>query len=145
MSGKQQRLRRLLALRRLREDIDRRRLRDAIAAVAEVDAALLQQQQAAASATQASQRALLSGNRHEWLLAEAQSEAAGWNRSRLAPLLDARAAEIPPTMSSFLQSRREYEQIKHLVESDQASARLDEDRRAQAVADDWFLGRRLRS
>ena len=52
--------------------------------------------------------------------------------------------EVAPAMEKFLESRREHEQVKQLVENARQAARLEEDRRAQAAADDWFLSRRTR-
>ena len=42
-------------------------------------------------------------------------------------------------MEKFLESRREHEQVKQLVEDAKQAAAVEEDRRAQAAADDWFL------
>jgi hypothetical protein len=93
----------------------------------------------------AARSALNIGDRGGWLLADAQHEVAGWNRVRLDTLLQARAAEVPPAMERFLQSRREYEQVQQLVESAEQVEHVEEDRRAQAAADDWFLSRRARA
>ena len=144
MSGTSQRLGRLLAIRRLSEDLDRRALQVALGSVAEVEAALGRQETALSEAMSATRVALASGNRGEWLMADAQGEVAGWNRGRLNVLLVARAAEVVPRMKQFLGSRREHEQVKHLVEDAKQAAALDDDRREQAAADDWFMSRRAR-
>ena len=47
-------------------------------------------------------------------------------------------------MERFLDSRRECEQVKLLMDAARLELRVDEDRRAQAAADDWFLARRAR-
>jgi hypothetical protein len=47
-------------------------------------------------------------------------------------------------MEDFLESRREFEQVKLLLEDARQAARIDQNRRAQAAADDWFLSRRVR-
>ncbi len=86
----------------------------------------------------------MSGDRGEWLMADAQGEVAGWNRGRLRILLQARSAEVAPAMEKFLESRREHEQVKQLIENARLAHRSDEDRKAQAGADDWFLSRRTR-
>jgi hypothetical protein len=145
VSGRAKRLERLLAIRRLSEELDRRTLGLALASVAEVEAALAVQEATLIDARRAERAALASGDRGEWLLADAQHEVAGWNRGRLNVLLQARAAEVPPAMGRFLDSRREHEQVKQLVENAQQAERVEENRRAQAAADDWFLSRRMRA
>ena len=144
MSGRPERLRRLLAIRRLNEDLGRRGLQLALASVAEVNAALARQKMAQLESNLAARAALNAGDRGEWLLADAQIEVAGWNRGRLNTLLQARASEVPPATAKFLETRLEHEQVKQLVEGGQRAAQTEEDRRAQAAADDWFLSKRMR-
>ena len=122
MRGKARRLDQLLAVRRLNEDLGRRVLAQALASVAEVEAALARQ---------------------ETTLADAQTEVAGWNRGWLGVLLETRAAEVPQAMEMFLESRREHEQVKQLVENAQQVEEIEEGRRVQASSDDWFLSRRM--
>jgi hypothetical protein len=129
----------------LSEELDRRTLELAVASVAEVETALASQQAALVDATQMARAALTAGNRGEWLLADAQHKAAGWNCVRLRGLLEARAAEVPPAMEKFLESRLEHEQVKQLVESAQQTRDAEEDRKTQAAADDWFLSKHVRS
>ena len=142
MTRRAERLGRLLAIRRLNEDLDRGALATALARVAEVESALARQETALVESRVASRSALGAGERGEWLLADAQREVAGWNRARLRVLLQARAEEVAPATEKFLESRREHEQVKRLVEDAREAARVEEDRRAQAAADDWFLSRR---
>ena len=144
MSGKARRLVRLLAIRRLGEDLDRGTLALALASVAEVEAALARQETTLADARLAARRALTAGDRGKWLMADAQTEVAGWNRGRLDVLLETRAVEVPPAMEKFLESRCEHEQVKQLVENAQQVEEIEEGRRAQAASDDWFLSRRMR-
>lgn len=144
MSGKARRLDRLLAIRRLGEDLDRGTLALALASVAEVEAALERQETTLADARLAARRALTAGDRGKWLMADAQTEVAGWNRGRLDVLLETRAVEVPPAMEKFLESRCEHEQVKQLVENAQQVEEIEEGRRAQAASDDWFLSRRMR-
>jgi Leu/Phe-tRNA-protein transferase len=144
VSGKARRLDRLLAIRRLGEDLDRGTLALALASVAEVEAALERQETTLADARLAARRALTAGDRGEWLMADAQTEVAGWNRGRLDVLLETRAVEVPPAMEKFLESRCEHEQVKQLVENAQQVEEIEEGRRAQAASDDWFLSRRMR-
>lgn len=142
MKPRTERLERLLAIRRLNEELDRRTLALALAAVAEVETALARQAETQAKARLAAQAALAAGERGEWLLADAQSEVAGWNRRRLGGMLRTRTEAVAPAMDRFVESRRDLEQVKQLVENAQQAARAEQDRRAQAAADDWFLSRR---
>lgn len=142
MSGRAGRLSRLLAIRRLNEDLDRRTLAQALALVAEVEGALARQDEAVAESTLATRAALSAGARGEWLMASAQGEVAGWNRGRLGVLLRARTESVAPAMAKFLECRREHEQVKQLVENARQGALVDEDHKAQAAADDWYLSRR---
>jgi hypothetical protein len=142
MTQRRQRLQRLLAIRRIGEDVERRRLQSALASLAEAETVLSDQRQATADASDAASSALRSANRGEWLFAEAQAEVAGWNRARLAPVLESRRAAIPPATAAFLQRRREAEQMQQLVENSLVHEQFIEDRKAQAAADDWFLGQR---
>ena len=144
MSRTAQRLERLLAIRRLSEELDRRTVELALASVAEVETAMVTQEATLADTRQAAHAALTSGDRGEWLFADAQHEVAGWNRGRLGALLQTRVAEVPPTMKKFLDSRREHEQVKQLVKNAQQAERVEQDRRMQAAADDWFLSKRAR-
>jgi flagellar biosynthesis chaperone FliJ len=144
VNARRERLSRLRAIRHLGEDIRRRDLQAALAAVIEVEAALEVQEAARTNAGLAAHTALAADDRGEWLMAEAQIEVAGWNRQRLRVLLRAREGEVAPATEKFLESRRQHEQVKHLVDAAQQAAKVDSDRKAQAVADDWFLSRRPR-
>lgn len=144
MSGTAGRIGRLLAIRRLGEERDRRTLTQALASVAEVEAALARQETALTGARMAARRALDDGDRGGWLMADAQSEVARWNRERLGVLLERRASAVPPAMERFIESRREQEQVKHLAEGARQAAETEEGHRAQAASDDWFLSRRMR-
>ena len=114
------------------------------AAVAEVEGGLAAQDAALVEARLAERTALASGDRGEWLLTDAQREVAGWNRSRLRVLLQARTADVAPAMERFLASRREHAQVKQLIENARQTADCEANRKAQAEADDWFLSRRTR-
>lgn len=135
------RLGRLLAIRRLREDIDRRALQLALGSVAEVESALLRQTLQSAEARRTSSTALAAGNRGEWFLAEAQQQVAAWNKDRLDVLFRLRHAEVPKAMKQFLDSRLEHEQLKQLCEHAKRQSQLETDRMAQGATDDWFLSR----
>jgi hypothetical protein len=138
------RLGRLLAVRKLNEDLDRRTLEVALAAVAEVETALARQETALAQSRLAGRTALSHGDRGGWLMADAQGEVAGWNRGRLLALMQTRAPEVAAAMERFVESRREHDQVKQLMENARQAQNLHEERKAQAAADDWFLSRRTR-
>lgn len=144
MSGPATRLGRLLAIRKLNEDVTRRCLQLALASLAEVESAIVRQETALRESREASRAALLQGNRPEWLMSEAQAEAAGWNQQRLQTLLNGRAEASAEAVRVFLDSRSEHEQVRQLVNDAMQSATALEDRRAQSAADDWFLSRRER-
>ena len=91
MNPRPERLGRLLAIRRLTEDINRRALQLALGAVVEVEAAIEGQESALTQARLAGRAARVEGDRGAWLIAEAQEEVAGWNRGRLNALLRVRA------------------------------------------------------
>jgi hypothetical protein len=138
-------LARLLAIRRVREELDRRELQRSLSAVAEAEHALERQHTALAEARLVSRAALAEGDREEWLLADTQGAIAGWNQKRLEAVRSARAAEVPAAMTQFVESRREHEQAKHLVADAKRADQLDTDRRGQAAADDWYLSRYARA
>jgi hypothetical protein len=144
MSQSGKRLARLAAIRKLNEDLDRRNLQLALASVAEVEAGLARQEAARGESKAAAVAALSDGNRCEWLMSDAQSEVAGWNRDRLQVILEARTVAVAPAMARFIESRQEHEQVKQLVENARNSASIEDGRKAQAAADDWFLSRRAR-
>lgn len=144
MNGRGARLARLQAIRGLSEGIKRTELARALALVAEVETVLVQQKAMQADAKIATRAALDAGERGEWLLAEAQGEVAGWNCERLRGLLRVRTEAVAPAMRGFIESRREHEQVKQLVEDERRAQEIERDRRAQATADDWFLSRRGR-
>ena len=144
MIPREKRLRRLLAIRRIGEEQERRRLQAVLASVAEVDSALNVQQQTIVGSGEASATALRQGNLHEWLFTEAQIEVAGWNRARLAPVHQERQAAVGPATADFLERRREHEQVRQLIRDIRSEQQVADDRRTQAAADDWFLARRAR-
>jgi flagellar biosynthesis chaperone FliJ len=144
MSGRGERLGRLLAIRRVSEELDRSALEIAMALVNEVEAEMNAQGTALAEARVTARAALDAGDRSEWLLADSQVEVAGWNRDKLKGLLAARTEAAGAAMEKFLESRREHEQVKQLVEDTRQIELVEENRKAQSAADDWFLSRRTR-
>jgi hypothetical protein len=135
---------RLLAIRRLSEELDRNALAMVLASVHEAESAIAGQEAMQAEAKQVGRQALTTGDRSEWLMADAQNEVAGWNRKRLETLREERAKAVPPAMEKFMESRLEHEQVKKLIENAKLAEEIEDGRRAQAAADDWFLSRRTR-
>ncbi len=144
MSLRAQRLQRLLAIRKLSEDLDRRALKQAFASLAQVGAGLQRQQTALAESKLAGRAALASGDRGEWLMADAQGEVSGWNLGRLRTLLSARVSYASEATQKFLESRREHEMVKQVIDDAHRVARNEEERNTQSATDDWFLSRRKR-
>ena len=136
-----QRLQRLLAVRRVFEQVEHRKLQLALTSVMQAEAALDEQAQAIDNAKAASTNALGDCNHDEWLFAEAQVEIAGWNHARLLPILEMRRAQIPQTTADYLERHLEMQQVEHLVEHVTSLQRRDEERHAQAVSDDCLLAR----
>lgn len=141
----QDRLIRLRAVRQLIENVSRRDLQIALAAVAEVNTALHEQEAAHADAALSARTALAAADRGEWLFADAQAEVAGWNRQRLNVLLPERMSEVARAMENFLETRREHAQVRQLIEAARQAAKIEDDRKAQAITDDWYLSRRART
>jgi hypothetical protein len=142
MSGRAERLQRLLAIRMLTEDLDRNVLQSALAAVALVENTLAALDNAVTESKISARTALADGDRSEWMMADAQGEVAGWDRSKLKRLLATRTEAAGTAMGRFLESRREHEQVKQLVKDSEQATRVDDLRRAQAASDDWFLSKR---
>lgn len=145
MSARRDRLGRLLAIRKLREDIDRTALQLALDSVTEVEVALSRQQLRSAEAKAMARTALIAGDRAEWLLAEAQNEVAAWNKERLNILRRLRVEMVSKAREQFVESRSQHEQLKQLKENAKRLASLESDRATQKSMDDWFLSRRFRT
>jgi hypothetical protein len=142
LSDRAERLKRLLAIRLLTEELDRNALQIALSAVSDVETALATLDHAMTESKLIARAALAKGDRRDWMLADAQGEVAGWNLSKLKKLLAERTEVAESAKKKFIESRREQEQVKQLVKDAQQTARIQEVRRAQAAADDWFLGKR---
>ena len=141
MSGRAQRLQRLLSIRQLAHDMDRSAMKTALSAVAEVEGALAALEGVERDARLAGRIALADGLRSEWMMADAHAEVSALHRQKLKKLLIVRRGLVGVAMTKFLESRREYEQLKQLVRNAEQVAHLDEARRMQVLADDWFLNK----
>lgn len=141
MSTKVQRLQGLERIRRLQEEMERRALELAVAAVAEVETALREDAAAMLESRGSARAALRTGDRSEWLLADAQGEVARANIDKLGSLLSKREAVVPLAMARFLACRREHEQSKVLVKEARQVEAAEVARREQATADEWVMSR----
>ena len=141
MSAKLARRQGLARIRKLQEEMERAALERAAYAVAQVESALRLDEAAVADSGRMSRAALDSGDRFDWLLADAQGEVARANHSKLSTLLLQRQAEVVPARASFLLRRKEHEQARALAENALLEGTAAETRCAQAEADDWVLSR----
>jgi flagellar export protein FliJ len=141
MSTKILRLQGLARIRRLQEEMERRALQLAVAEVAEVESALQSDAAAMLESRESAREALRTGDRSEWLLADAQGEVARANIDKLGSLLTKREAQVPIAMTRFLVCRREHEQSHVLVRETRQSEAVEDARREQATADEWVISR----
>src|SRR5262249_19598440 len=115
-----------------------------LASVVEGESAAARQEVAIAGAVAQVAAALRDGNREEWLYAEAQAVVAGWNRGRVAPILEMRRVPVGPAPAAFLERGREREQVEELIRRRRLEQEVEGDRKVQAQLDEWFLGQRRR-
>ena len=78
-----------------------------------------------------------------WLMEEAVLEFFGWRRMRLEQLRDAQVRRMEPMIERYTECRRELRQTEQLLEEQTEAERMEQDRRAQASTDEWFLQRGL--
>ncbi len=78
-----------------------------------------------------------------WLMEEAVLEFFGWRRLRLEQLRDAQVRYMEPMIDRYTECRRELRQTEQLLEEQTEVERMEQDRRAQASTDEWFLQRGL--
>src|SRR4051812_13932094 len=93
-----EKLKRLLAIRRLSEDLDRSALRGVLASVTEAETSLTAQREALLEAGQETRNALAIGERVEWLLSVAKREVTAGNIDRATFLLNERRAVADSAM-----------------------------------------------
>ena len=84
------------------------------------------------------------GGTRGWLIAEAALEFSGWNRTQLEQLCAAEARRIEPLVEKYIECRRSLRQTERLVEQQAEVARVEQERRMQTEADEWFLQHNLR-
>jgi hypothetical protein len=74
---------------------------------------------------------------------EAVLEFFGWKRMRLEQLREAELRRMEPMIELYTERRRELRQTEQLLEQQAAVEAMEQDRRAQAATDEWFLQRKL--
>lgn len=78
-----------------------------------------------------------------WLMEEAVLEFFGWKRMRLEQLREAELRRMGPMIERYTECRRELRQTEQLLEQQATVEQMEQDRRAQAATDEWFLQRSL--
>jgi hypothetical protein len=142
MRPRLQKLRRLVALYGVVEEMHSAELERMTAAVREAQQAIGVQQHVARSAHFDGRDALRIEDRMGWEIAEAQRESAGWKRRRLEQIRSQREELSDAAREQYMASRLKSEQMKRLEEGFAARVDLEETRRLQASSDDRFLARR---
>ena len=141
MSAKIARLRGLERIRKIQEEMQRWELERVVTAVAEVETALRHRIEAAADALARSRAALGTGDRDEWLFADAQSQVTGSSIVGLRGLRRQRETSVAPAMNDYLECRKLHEQARVLLANAESDARAAEIRKTQAEIDAWVVSR----
>ena len=134
-------LKRIEGLYGLIESMHEAALEQAAARVHEAEAAIVNQMRLKESARVDAQRALATGDRERWAVAEIQRGHSEQVRQSLEPILQERERLTTEARAIYTASRIQRGQIKTVVDKSVAAERLDEERRAQSTADDRFLSR----
>jgi hypothetical protein len=142
MQPRSQRLKRLVSLYGIVEEMHALELQRTVASVREAEQAIEAQQRIAQLARFDGRNALAGEDRIGWTAAETQQETAGWRRLRLEQVRVEREALNHAVRAQYMASRLKSEQMKHMTGSIVAQAGIEEGRRLQAALDDRFLARR---
>jgi len=124
------------------EEIHSTETRGAALAVTEAQMAVRAEAARTHEARQGGREALLTDDGLGWSLAVVHEEVALRRRKRLEPLLEEREERHEEARERYVASRLRNEQMKSLVEDASAQIAAEEERRAQAFADDRFLSRK---
>ena len=135
-------LRRLNAVYEMVEEMHSVEARMAAAAVAEAQGAIHAEEARTYEARLGEREALLTDDRVSWSLAIVHEEIAVQRKKLLEPILEEREERSDEARARHLASRLWSERMRSLVENTNTRMTVEEDRRAQAVADDRFLARR---
>jgi hypothetical protein len=142
MQPRAQRLKRLVNLYGIVEEMHALELQRMAASVREAERAIEAQQRIAQLARFDGRDALAEGDRMGWTAAETQQETAGWRRLRIEQVRAEREALNKAVREQYMASRLKNEQMRHVTGSIVAQAEIEEGRRLQAALDDRFLARR---
>ena len=134
-------LKRIEGLYGLIESMHAVALEQAAALMHEAEAAIVNQRLLQKNARSDAQRALTTGDRERWAVAEIQRGHSEQVQQSLEPILRERARLTAEARTVYVASRIQRGQIKTVVDQGLAAERLDEERRAQNAADDRFLSR----
>ena len=135
-------LRRLNAVYEMVEEMHSLEARRAAAAVLEARRVIHAEETRTYEARLSGRAALLTDDRVGWSLAFVHEEIAAQKKRRLEPILEEREEKSEEARARHLVSRQWSERMKSLVEDTSRRIDVEEERRAQATADDRFLARR---
>ncbi len=134
-------LKRIEGLYGLIESMHAVALEQAVARVHEAENAIANQTRLKQTARTDAQFALTTGDRERWAVAEIQRGHSEQVQQSLEPILEDRKRLTAEARAVYMASRVQRGQIKTVVDRGLAAERLEEERRAQSVADDRFLSR----
>lgn len=138
---------RLIALKRIEtmcgavEEMHSVALRQIASRVHEVHTAIAMQYEQIESITKESHRALVDGDRQEWVMASAQGELSKTRCQQLESIRQQREVDMERAREEYAISKIKNEQMKSVVNKYQIKERLVADRKIQAATDDRFLSR----
>lgn len=141
MQPRSQRLKRLVSLYGIVEEMHALELQRMAASVREAERAIEAQQRIAQLAHFDGRDALAKGDRIGWTAAETQQGTAGWRRRRIEQVRVEREVLNKAIWEQYMTSRLKNEQMKHMTGNIVAQAEIEEGRRLQAALDDRFLAR----
>ncbi len=135
-------LRRLASLYAVIEEMHQAELHRMTVGVHEVIQAIVVEQDVAKLARIDGRCALATGDCVGWMMSGAQREASVWRRQRMEQVREEREQLKDEATQRYVASRLKREQMKRVFNEISARSEIEEGRRAQAVSDDRFLGRR---
>jgi hypothetical protein len=135
---------RLLRLRLLLEDVSRMELEVCLQELAQVETVVALRNEGRKTIRQQSFAGFAGADNAVWIEAEAMSEWTAWEQGILETARQKKAAEVSVAKASYLERRKEYRQVKSVIEARMAELAMEQTRREQRELDDWF-GQRSRS
>jgi hypothetical protein len=132
-------LRQLSAVYQMVEEMHSVEARRAAAEVTEAQGVIHAEETCTHEGRMRGREALLTDDRAGWSLAVVHEEIAHQRKKQLEPILEEREERSDEARKQYLQSRLWSERIKSLIDGASARTAAEEERRAQAAADDRFL------